>query len=427
MAKQKILVVGFGVEGKILTDYFLPTAKVVVGDRKNIEEFDQDLINKYSDKGVKWQNGENYLANLESFDLIAHSPAITAEVREKIYKSGVRTTTQTQIFLDECKSKNIVGVTGTNGKGTTCTLITEILIAAGKKVFLVGNIGEGMLTHLDEIEDGNWVVMELSSYQLRDIRRSPHIGVILNITPDHMNIHKDFEEYRDSKMNMIKYQTGEDFAVINCDYEITKKMAEIAPGEVIFFGRSDIEEKYSLKIPGKHNFENAAAALVVVRLAGVEDHVIRDVFESFGGLEHRLQVVGEKNGVIYVDDSISTNPATVLAAINSFKNPKILILGGSDKKADFGKMAEEISLDSSIKAILLTGNTADQLESDLKMAKFDRELIRVRGMIEIVAKASELAVPGDVVLLSPACASFGEYIDYKDRGEQFQRSVNSLQ
>jgi UDP-N-acetylmuramoylalanine--D-glutamate ligase len=423
--KQKILVVGFGVEGKILTNYFLSDCEVTVADRKNIEEFDSKIVDEYTKQGVRWQTGDRYLDGLENFDLIAHSPAITADVREKIYASGVQTTTQTQIFLDKVKTNNTIGVTGTNGKGTTCTLIYEILKAAGKRVFLVGNIGEGMLNHLDEINENDWVVMELSSYQLRDITKSPHIGVVLNITPDHMNIHVDMDEYIDSKANLIRYQELNDIAVLNGDYEVTKQIAEYAKGEVIMFHKADIEDKYSLKIPGKHNFENAAAALAVCKVASIENSVVRNVFETFDGLEHRLQIVANKNGIKYVDDSISTNPATVLAAIKAFPDPKILILGGSDKKAEFQRMSAEITADKTIKAIILTGATADILEQNLKGAGFDRPVIKAVRMNDIIDGARHLAVTGDTVLLSPGCASFGEYIDYKDRGEQFKKVVLS--
>lgn len=423
---MRVLIVGFGVEGKILTDYFLQTAEVTVADRKNLNEFDEKVIEEYSKKGVVWKTGDNYLEGLGQFDLIAHSPAITSEVREKIYSCGVKTTTQTQIFLDKVGSKNIVGVTGTNGKGTTCSLIAEMLEESGKKVFLVGNIGEGMINHLEEIQVNDWVVMELSSYQLRDVQKSPHIAVVLNITPDHMNMHTDMKEYIESKVNIVRFQTPKDVAVINSDYEVTKKLAERTTAKIVWFGRDDVRDKYEVKIPGEHNFENAAAAIKVAQLANVDDEVIRKVLMTFGGLEHRLQLVADKNGVKYIDDSISTNPATAIAAIRSFTEPKILILGGSSKKADFEELAKTITLDVSVKAVVLTGQTSDEIDRCLKEAGYSRQKSYAKGMKNVVNKAVKSSKPGDVVLLSPACASFGEYVDYKDRGKQFTQIVQGL-
>lgn len=423
---RQVLVLGFGVEGKILAEYLAKTDEVTIADQKSMQDMDQKVIAKFDRLGVNWKLGRRYLDDLGKFDLIAHSPGIFPEVRKAVKDSGVKTTTQTEIFLEQCVSKNIIGVTGTNGKGTTCTLISEMIKSAGKKVFLVGNIGEGMLNHLPEIMTDDWIVMELSSYQLRDVTRSPHIGVALNITPDHMNIHTDMNEYIASKAKILEFQTPDDIAVINGDYEVTRNLAKKTKAKIVWFSRSDIQGRYRLGIPGEHNLENAAAAVQVAKIVGVREDVIKKVLVNFRGLEHRLQTVASVNGVQFVDDSISTNPATTMAAIRSFGAPKIIILGGSSKNAEFREMAEAVTADRSIKAVILTGQTGKVIEAALKKAGYDRLIEQADTMPEIVQKAIGECQPGDVVLLSPGCASFGSYVDYKDRGKKFIQAVNQM-
>jgi UDP-N-acetylmuramoylalanine--D-glutamate ligase len=322
-------------------------------------------------------------------------------------------------------------------------------------VFLLGNIGYAAVDYLDKIKSDDVVILELSSFQLQDLDKSPHIAVITNMGEDHLNYHKDLVEYWESKSNILKYQTNKDFAVINQDYLSAIELAVQTSAKIHYFsGKNRVEDgaylkeisfdlsevvltmteidedlcsSDELKIVGNHNMQNVAASAIVGRIMGVDTQSIHDAVVDFQGLEHRLEHVAEINGVDYYNDSYATNPISTGPALKAFQRPIIAILGGSEKGIDYTGLVDEIMANNNIKAIVYIGETGEKIAEILKDKNFQKTLFPGGQKIEeIVAVASDLAKSGDVVVLSPASASFGLFKNYKDRGEQFKRAVNSL-
>jgi UDP-N-acetylmuramoylalanine--D-glutamate ligase len=342
----------------------------------------------------------------------------------------------------------VVGVTGTKGKGTTSTLIYEMLRAAGKKAELLGNIGVPALSRLELIEPDTVVIFEFSSFQLLEIKKSPHIAVVLMVTQDHLDIHGSVMDYVEAKRDIVKYQKPEDIVVANTDYGSSRSIGESSKGEKFWVSRrrevqqgcSALEGKIELfknstcediiaiseiVLPGAHNLENVCAAVAVASLLGVRGEEIREVLKTFEGLEHRLHLIGEKKGVKYFDDSISTTPESAIAAMQAFEEPKILILGGSSKGADFSELGKMIREDHSVRAVMGIGEEWPRIKAALAGAPCKLEE-GFSTMEEVVRAAAAAAQPGDIVILSPACASFDMFTNYKDRGDQFTKAVNEL-
>lgn len=423
---QKVAILGFGVEGQDAARYFFAQkAEITVFDKKEKSEIAKD---GWENKPIKWVCGLNYLDNgLLGFDLIVRSPGfyrfhptlLGAE------KQGNKVTSITSIFFEECKTP-IIAVTGTKGKGTTSTMINLALQASGFKTVLGGNMGEPMLSLLPEVQKADLVVLELSSFQTIDLTRSPKIAVVTNITVDHLDWHKDRDEYVRAKENLWKHQTKGNFLVLNQNDKTCQELAKNAPGTVVWYDPKD-PLPGNLQVPGAHNIANGNAALTAVKLAGANMNKAWQGIVSFSGTEHRLEKVAEINGVTYVNDSAATHPESTSAALHSFKAPKIIILGGSRKGVSFDSLAHEITRNN-VKAVILIGQTADEIKTSLKKAGF-KGVIKggLEDMVSIIKAASALATKGDIVLLSPACASFGLFANYKDRGEQFKKAVNSLQ
>jgi UDP-N-acetylmuramoylalanine--D-glutamate ligase len=427
---QIVAVIGFGIEGKDAIKYLLEAgALVTLFDKKEESELDFSDVDKTK---IKLVCGENYLNDgIVDFDYIVRSPGVYPYTRELVdaKNSGSLITSAVKIFFDECQGK-IIGVTGTKGKGTTSTLIYEILKADGRDVYLSGNIGKPYLELLPKLNENSLVVMEMSSFQLIDMRVSPHISVVLNITEDHMDWHKDREEYLDAKRNIVRFQKQNDFAVINEEYETPKSFATNTIGQVIFFSKQKLEQKYKeeLLLRGEHNLENIAAAVATVKCIGISNDKILKTVQSFKGLEHRLELAGEINGVKFYNDSFATGPQPTIAAINSFTEPETIILGGSDKGLDYKELGEVISKKENIKHIILIGETKLKIENSLNIANCKLEIIKLEktDMTKIVKIAHQITEPGGVVILSPASASFDMFKNYKDRGNQFKEAVVSL-
>ncbi len=390
--------------------------------------------------------GQDYLKDgLEGFDIIFRSPAFKLSLPELLEakKKGAVISSTTKLFFDLCPGK-IIGVTGTKGKGTTSSLINEILKKAGKKVFLAGNIGEQMLALLPKLTPESWVVLELSSFQLQDLRKSPHISVVLFITSEHLNYHQSTQEYIEAKSNIVRHQLKTDFAVLNADNQTSASFGQKTKAKVYYFSREKrvnggyvmngeifllsklIGIANKLKLKGEHNWDNICAAAVASLLAGADTGSIRKVVFSFPGLEHRLELVDEIKGVKFYNDSFSTTPETAVAAIKSFHEPIILIAGGSEKGSVYTQLGKEIAK-SSVKCLILIGEMAQKIKNAVGSAGFSGKMIvQPRDMEEIVKSAFEESLRGDVVLLSPACASFGMFQNYKDRGNQFKYYVKTL-
>ena len=366
-------------------------------------------------------------ADLTGFDLIFRSPGFYrySPMLVRAGKAGAEISSATKLFFELCPAQ-IIGVTGTKGKGTTSTLIFQMLKAEGKTAFLAGNIGKPMLKLLPRLKPNDWVCLELSSFQLQDLDRSPQIAVVLNITQDHLDIHKNLAEYRRAKTNIVAHQTSADQAVLNADYEVTRRLARLTAAKVHWFSPKTVTiDKTKVKLRGPHNLENIAAAMTAAGLAGVSRENQEKVIYSFTGLEHRLEPVKTVAGVTYFNDSFSTTPETATAAIHSFREPLILIMGGSDKGSDYRDLGKAIGAASNVKAVILIGKMGPVIKRSLKNFL---GLVVTGGtdMRQIVQQARKLAVSGDVVVLSPACASFDMFTNYKDRGKQFKLWVNQL-
>ncbi|EKE12660.1 MAG: UDP-N-acetylmuramoyl-L-alanyl-D-glutamate synthetase [uncultured bacterium] len=408
---NKIAILGYGLEGQDAEKYF-----------KNLGDEVTVLDKKFD---------ENYLKNLNDFNIIVRSPGVYRYLPEivKAEENGVKITSSLKIFFDNCPG-NIIGVTGTKGKGTTSTLIYEILKNAGKDVYLVGNIGKPYLELLSKLTKNSFVIMELSSFQLIDLTKSPHIAVVLNITLDHMDWHKSKEEYVEAKKNILSYQSPDDFAILNEEYETPKSFVEAAKGKTVFFSKTKLEQKYkeNLLLRGEHNLENIAAAVAAAKIVGINEGTILETVRSFKGLEHRLELVDTIEGIAFYNDSFATGPQPTIAAMNSFTDPETLILGGSDKGLDYQELMREIEKKENIKNLILIGDVGNKITDILKGYAFQGSVINMghSSMEEIVKKAFEITPRGGIVILSPAAASFDMFKDYKDRGNQFKKSVFKL-
>ena len=448
---KKAAILGFGVEGQSAARFLLEKgAQVSVFDAREEADLEQETIVRPRKRGVSFQFN-SYPETFSSFDFIIRSPGIrlSSSVIEKVRREKVPLTSLIKLFFDFCPAR-IIGVTGTKGKGTTSSLIYEMLKKQGLDVYLGGNIGIPPLDFLDKLTESSWVVLELSSFQLQDLNKSPNIAVVLMITSEHLDYHKDAQEYVDAKRNILRFQTRTDFAVLNHDYPASSESDIHTDAKVYFVSHErDAERGCYIKdgfviikpdgeelkvipttdilLPGKHNWENATAASMAAFLAGVEVPNIAAVLKEFKGLEHRLELVKVVNGVRYYDDSLSTTPETAIAAIEAFEAPEILILGGSSKNSDFGELGRVIRDSKNIKAIIGIGEEWQQIKSNIK-----NQISKIKtiedcfNMQEIVQKAGEITEPGDVVLLSPACASFDMFKNYKERGEQFKKEVEGL-
>ncbi|MDP3956424.1 MAG: UDP-N-acetylmuramoyl-L-alanine--D-glutamate ligase [bacterium] len=481
---KKIAALGFAVEGESAVDFLLrQKADITVFDEKKEEDFEAEKLQKYKTVGVKFVFGP--FGDLTSFDVIVRSPGVNPNIKslEEARQKGIPVVTGIDIFLN-ISPAYVIGVTGTKGKGTTSTLIYEMLKKEKSEIYLGGNIGTPPLSFLDILTPQSTVVLELSSFQLFDVTKSPNIAVVLMVTSEHMDFHASEEEYAAAKGNILKFQKPGDgsaprqstsavsgsteltveasvpngsgqagsphsYAVINVDYENSRRMREAAcvpvfevsrkqtvsmgayikDGALIFVSQDGKKEKIintgDVFIPGKHNLENIGAAVTVAKILGISNESITEVLKTFKGLKYRLQFVRDVNGVRYYNDSCGTRPESTIAAIRAFRNQKIIILGGSSKGSDFSELAKIISEEKTIKTIIGIGVEWPRIKEALRGAGVTQpEIIEnCTSMGVIVETAASEARAGDVVILSPACASFDMFKDYKDRGNQFEEAV----
>ena len=452
--REKLIgVIGTGLEG-ISSARFLKSvgAYVTLLDQKTEKELDPEIVlqAKALEIPIIWK--EDFLKEINRFEIIVRTPGIRPDVPELLAakEKGVQVTSNTKIFFDLCPCP-IIGVTGTKGKGTTSTLIYQILRRAGKNAFLGGNIGTPALDLLNNLSQNDIVVLELSSFQLFDLERSPHIAVVLMVTSEHLDWHKDKEEYKSAKFNIMKYQNPGNFAVVSVDYDVSKEFLNLGQAKKIqvstknelnsgvFLANEGIYRRIGVAaervmpiadvgLIGKHNLENVVAAVGAATALNINVSQIAQAVKEFKGLEHRLEFVHEVSGVKYYNDSFSTTPETAIAALKSFSQPEILILGGSDKGSDYSELGKEIVSAKNIKAIILIGQMGPKIKEAIEKAgEFKGEFKEgAKDMAEIISQVKEVAKEGDVVLLSPACASFGMFKNYKDRGLQFKELVCKL-
>lgn len=461
---KKVAILGLGVEGITSAQFLHKQGAIIhVLDRRQKADIDQEFISQAEQIGAEFHLGKEYLSDLKAYELIVRSPGIRRMAPQLLEaeKAGVVITSHIKLFFAHCPCP-IIGITGTKGKGTTSTLIYKMLKEAGEDAYLGGNIGVPPLTFLDKLQATSKVVLELSSFQLQDLDQSPHIAVMLMVTSEHLspdkgigaeeNFHEDVSEYVDAKRNILRFQTKDDYTVLNRDYIATNESDIYTDGQVYFVSREretengcfalggkvvvrrngnddEIIKTKEIALPGKHNLENVCAAVMAARLAQVSTKHIIHVLKTFSGLEHRLEKVAEVNGVTYYDDSFSTTPETAIAAIEAFEAPKIAILGGAHKRSDFSDLGKTIRESESLKAIIGIGSEWERIKEQVGNGRFENGLLLIENaenMQQIVLAASKVAQKGDVVILSPACSSFDMFKNYKDRGDQFKQAVLQL-
>ena len=441
-----------GVSNLPLLDYFYDkNAKVTVFDKNTPSDEIMEKINKYR---YEVEIGEYNLSRLNGFDIVFRSPSVlpTREELVTAANKGAIITSEIEMVLKLAPCK-IIGVTGTEGKTTTTSIIYEILKSSGKNCFLGGNIGKPIFTEIKNMKPEDIVVLELSSFQLMEMEVSPDISVVTNMYPDHLNIHSSYEEYQQAKKNIFLHQNENGVVILNYDNEITRKFADEVKSNLVYFsslqklkngyvydrkdetikryanGKSEnILKKQEIKLRGIHNYENICAALAATASIVDEKSQIKAIKE-FNGVEHRLEFVRELNGVKYYNDSIGTSPASTIAGLNAFDENIILLAGGSDKGLDYTEIGETIA--KKVRVLLLTGPTAEKIENATKLAmnkagKETVEIIHCKDLQEAVSTANEKAKSGEIVLMSPASASFDAFKNFIERGIKFKEFVNNL-
>lgn len=448
-----VSVVGVGVSNMALIRFLLKRgSRVTARDAKNPDELGERFI-ELKKLGVDLRLGDGYLDDLGDSDIVFLTPGMrkSGPEIEDATGRGARISSEAALFLELCK-RPVIGITGSAGKSTTTSLVGEILRESGKRVIVGGNIGLPLIEYVDDMPDDAWVVMELSSFQLELTRVSPYIGVILNITPNHLDIHPSMEHYADSKRNLVRNQGPGDFAVLNFDQSITREIAQTVRSRVAWFSlrdavypgayleddslvlnvegkRVEVTRVGRLRLKGEHNVANFLAAATVGGLVDCPVHAMRSVAENFRPLEHRLEEVAEIDGVRFVNDSIATTPERAIAGLRSFSSPVVLIAGGYDKKLDFSELGTEIV--KRVEVLVLLGAAKDKIkaavdEARSKLNEVGPRIIEVQRMSEAVEVAYHEATPGDVVLLSPACASYDMFVNFEERGRKFKESVSAL-
>jgi len=431
---MNIAILGFDIEGKASYDYFSRSGehRITICDQNPDAE---------TPSGVEAILGESYLDNLDRFDLLVRTAGLPpAKILSKNPSVAGKITTQVNEFFKASPTSNIIGVTGTKGKGTTSTLIYRMLMANGSDVYLGGNIGVPVLPLLDTLKTDSWVVIELSSFQLIDLQASPHIAVCLMVVPEHLNWHANMEEYIAAKSQLFAKQTPQDIAIYCANNDFSKQIAgsgqaqtvpyydspgAIVQNDSIVIDNQTICALSEIKLLGEHNWQNVCAAVTTVWQVSQNVEAIKSVITSFSGLEHRLEFVREFNGVKYYDDSFGTTPETAIVAMKAFSEPKVIILGGSDKGANYDELAKSVS-ENKVRKVLLIGDEASKIQNALEVVGFNNFIPGGTDMKDIVDTARSSSEPGDIILLSTACASFGLFKDYKDRGNQFKQAVQEL-
>ena len=441
---KKILVMGLGVSNRPLVRMLLAYGCDVTGcDKTPREKFDDEL-KELEAFGCKMKVGEGYLDDL-SADLVFRTPGMHPNIPalQALRDAGAEVTSEMEVFFELCDC-TILAVTGSDGKTTTTTLISEMLKASGKKVWLGGNIGTPLLPLIDQMQPSDYAVVELSSFQLMDMHQSPHVAVVTNLAPNHLDVHKDMEEYIQAKVNLFRYQGKEDILIVNADNDITSqftgngttryfsysskvKTGTYLEGDMICRNGTPVLDKKEIVLPGEHNVENYMTAIMAVD-GLVEDETIRQVARTFGGVEHRIEFVREKDGVRYYNDSIASSPTRTIAGLKSFPQKVILLAGGYDKKIPYDVLGPYIV--EHVKAVYLCGATGDKIRAAVENAPGYQpgspRLIDCADLKDATGKAAADAKPGDVVLMSPASASFDQFKNFEVRGNYFKALVKEL-
>lgn len=465
---QRVVILGAARQGLALTRYLiLHGANVILNDNRSNEQmqaacadFEQWYTEQITDNlgTLTWVLGDHPLSLLDQCDLVCVSGGVplTLPIILEAQKRGIPISNDTQIFMESVNAR-VIGITGSAGKTTTTSLVGHLiaraLAPANRRAWVGGNIGQPLINELDQIQADDWVVLELSSFQLDQLFKSPQISAILNLTPNHLDRHGTMEAYIHAKANVIRNQTKEDTAILNHDDPITWGLRDLCPGKIFSFGKSrnpnlipcayldesmlclwDGETEHHLmnvqdiNLRGKHNVMNVLAACVIAFATGIPLNTFRESVRTFSGIPHRIEWVRELNNVQWYNDSIATAPERVIAAIYSFSEPLILLLGGRDKDLPWEKLAQLIH--QRVHDVILFGEAADLIHEVIRQTRTNSSLVRVStvsSLREAVGEAAKIAVPGDVVLLSPGGTSFDEFKDFAERGDQFKQWVSQIQ
>ena len=466
---KKVAIIGIGVSNKPLLDYFYKLgAKVTVFDNKKLEQIDLEIREKLIKYSFEFSFGDNCLEKLKGFNIIFRSPSCRPdkpEILEEL-KRGAILTSEIEMLMELCPGI-IIGITGSDGKTTTTSLIYEIIKQNGYECYLGGNIGIPLFTKVHEMTQNSIVVLELSSFQLMNMKISPNISIITNVSPNHLDIHKSYDEYINAKKNIFLHQNEDDVVVLNYDNEITKNFAKEANGKIVFFSRKErlddgvicdngilkiCEDKLrrhvlitkDLKLRGNNNIENVCAAISATKDLVPIDNIVKTI-KDFKGVEHRLEFVREINGVKWYNDSIGTSPTRTIAGLNSFDENIVLIAGGYDKHLDYSPIAKPII--DNVRVLILMGATANKIreavESELKKENDNQKnnidsreqnyihnkkliIYDCKTLNECIQIAKMIAIKGEVVLFSPASASFDMFKNFEERGNKFKEIVLNL-
>ena len=449
---RKVAIIGLGVSNLPLLDYLYDKkANVTIFDEREYNQISKEIIEKITNYGFVIYYGKDCLQHLKNFNVIFRSPSCLPTKPELVEEAnrGALVTTEVELLMKMCPAK-VIGITGSDGKTTTTSLINSILQKAGYKTFLGGNIGTPLFTKLSEMTPEDIVVLELSSFQLMGMEVSPQISVITNITPNHLNIHKDYQEYIDAKKNIFKYQDENGILVLNYDNEITKECAKEANGKVIFFSsqtkldngyivdddvikecddkvRKHILNTDDVILRGNHNYQNIATAIAATASL-VDMEIAVKAIKEFKPVEHRIEFVEEIDGAKWYNDSASSSPSRTLSGLNAFKENIVLIAGGYDKNLDYTPLAKTII--DKVKALILIGQTAgkiyDAVKEELEKENKNLDIYMCETLEDTISIARKNAESGDVVLFSPASASFDMFKNFADRGNQFKDLVRKL-
>lgn len=444
---KNVAVVGIGVSNIPLINFLVKLGANVTGFDMKSEEALGEVAVDFKKKGVKLELGEKYLEKLTGYEVIFKTPSmrIDCEALVRAKKEGAYITSEMEEFVRYCKGK-IYAITGSDGKTTTTTIISKLLEAEGYKTWVGGNIGTPLFSNIEEIDENHMVVLELSSFQLMTMNLPVDVAVVTNLAPNHLDMHKDMQEYIDAKKNIFLYQSNDSVLVLNRENDITYGFESEAKAEIREFSSKRVLEngayfnegvlyldgnivckKDDIVIKGMHNVENYLAAFTATK-DDVEIKTMKKVAESFAGVEHRCELVRELDGVKYYNDSIASSPTRTLAGLFAFERKVILIAGGYDKHIPFEPLAEEGY--PFIKELILLGDTKDLIKEAFNKLTLNKNInipiVMVDSLEEAVNKAKEIAQSGDIVTLSPACASFDMFPNFAVRGNKFKEIVNSL-
>ncbi len=450
---KSVGVIGIGVSNTPLLSLLLGAGiDVTACDQKKETVFDPELLRSLRKQGCRFVLGEDYLSRLDQ-DVIFRTPGLHPRFLEDAQRRGSEITSEMEAFFQVCPCP-ILAVTGSDGKTTTTTIISELLRAAGRMVHVGGNIGHPLLSEAESMRPEDWAVLELSSFQLMTMERSPHIAVTTNLAPNHLDVHRDFAEYIAAKENIFTHQSAQDIAVFNADNELTLAASAQAPGQVRLFsrrypvergtylwsdgqngeaiyvsndqGRRMVLPLSEIKLPGVHNVENYMAAIAAVD-GLVDDETIRAFARDFGGVEHRIELVRTLRGVRWYNDAIASSPSRTIACLNAFCSKVILLAGGTDKGISYNSLGPVIN--DHVKALILCGATAGAIREAVTQAEnyTGLPITEVSDWAAAVHAAAEFAQEGDVVVMSPASTSFDLFKNFMEKGRVFKELVNTLE